>query len=46
MEERQERDDSVVEQGHIIDDDDDDEDSETDTPISGCPRETSKTPSL
>ncbi len=32
MEEGQERDDSVVEQGHIIDDDDDDEDSVTDTP--------------
>ena len=32
MEEGQERDDSVVEPGHIIDDDDDDEDSAADTP--------------
>ena len=32
MEEGQERDDSVVEQGHIIHDDDDDEDSVVDTP--------------
>jgi hypothetical protein len=32
MEEGQERDDSVVDRGHIIDDDDDDEDSVADTP--------------
>ena len=32
MEERQERDSSPVEQGHVIDDDEDNEDSPTDTP--------------
>ena len=39
MEEGQERDASVVEQGHVIDDDDDDEDSVVlwwIPPISGC----------
>ena len=45
MEEGQEWDASVDEQGHIIDDDDD-EDSPTDAPDVWMTRETSKTPSL